>query len=71
VLANLIASVLVNLSEPLRDELRPGGVLLASGIFIDREPEVRGSFAKAGLEVAGRSEEGEWVALEAVRRSGG
>ena len=68
VLANLIASVLVDLSALLRDELRPGGVLLASGIFIDREREVRDSFSKVGVEVAGRSEEGEWVALEAVRR---
>jgi ribosomal protein L11 methyltransferase len=68
VLANLIASVLIDLSALLRDELRPGGVLLASGIFIDREAEVRESFSKVGLEVAGRSEEGEWVALEGLRR---
>jgi ribosomal protein L11 methyltransferase len=68
VLANLIASVLVDFGPLLRDELRPGGVLLASGIFIDREAEVRESFSKVGLEVAARSEEGEWVALEAVRR---
>jgi ribosomal protein L11 methyltransferase len=67
VLANLIASLLVDLTALLRGELRPGGVLLASGIFIDREPDVRESFSKAGLEVVGRSEEGEWVALEAVR----
>jgi ribosomal protein L11 methyltransferase len=67
VLANLIASLLVDLSALLRDELRPGGVLLASGIFIDREPDVREAFSKVDLEVAGRSEEGEWVALEAAR----
>ncbi len=40
VLANLIAGVLVPLAAPLRDELRPGGILLASGIFQDREVEV-------------------------------
>jgi ribosomal protein L11 methyltransferase len=68
VLANLIASLLVDIGPLLRDELVPGGVLLASGIFIDREPNVRESFSKVGLDVAGRSEEGEWVALEAVRR---
>ena len=67
-LANLIASVLIDLSALLRDELRPGGVLLASGIFVDREADVRESFSKVGLEVAARSEEGEWVALESVRR---
>jgi ribosomal protein L11 methyltransferase len=68
VLANLIASVLVALAGPLRDELRPGGLLVASGIFVDRETEVRRALEAAGLEVAARSAEGDWVALEAVRR---
>jgi ribosomal protein L11 methylase PrmA len=52
----------------LRDELRMGGTLLASGIFVDREDEVRAAFEDAGLAVGGRSEEGDWVALEATRR---
>ena len=40
-LANLIAGVLVPLAAPLHDELRPAASSLASGIFIDREAEVR------------------------------
>jgi ribosomal protein L11 methyltransferase len=68
VLANLIASLLVALAPLLRDELRTGGTLLASGIFIDREAEVRTAFDAAGLAVTARTAEGEWVALEAVRR---
>ena len=67
VLANLIASVLITLAAPLHDELRPGGVLLASGIFEDREADVRAAFEGAGLAVTTRTVEGEWVALEAVR----
>ncbi len=67
VLANLIAGVLVPLASLLHDEVRPGGHLLASGIFIDRERDVREAFERAGLEIVGRSDEGEWVALEAVR----
>ncbi|MEO7664181.1 MAG: 50S ribosomal protein L11 methyltransferase [Candidatus Limnocylindrales bacterium] len=67
VLANLIASVLVTLAAPLRDELQPGGLLLASGIFEDREAEVAHAFLAAGLVVTGRSSEGEWVALVAQR----
>jgi ribosomal protein L11 methyltransferase len=66
VLANLIAGVLVQLAPQLRDELRPGGILLASGIFVDREDDVRTAFEGAGLKVVGRSFEGDWVALEAV-----
>jgi ribosomal protein L11 methyltransferase len=67
VLANLIAGVLVPLASPLRDELRPGGTLLASGIFIDREAEVATAFEAAGLAIRERSAEGEWVALTAIR----
>ena len=67
VLANLIASVLVTLAPGLAAELRPGGVLLASGIFRDREDEVRAAFASAGLAVERRDADGDWIALEAVR----
>lgn len=67
VAANLVASLLVDLAAPIRQELRPGGHLLASGVFVDREPEVAAAFAEAGLAVAGRVSEGDWVALEAER----
>jgi ribosomal protein L11 methyltransferase len=67
VLANLIAGLLVPLAASLRDELRPGGSLLASGIFVDREAEVASAFEAVGLEITGRHDEGDWVALEAVR----
>ena len=67
VLANLIAGLLVPLADDLYTELRPGGHLLASGIFIDREGDVRDAFEAAGLEVTGRTSEGDWVALEAVQ----
>ncbi len=68
VLANLIAGVLVPLAADLHAELRPGGSLLASGIFVDREAEVREAFERVGLLVTERTAEGEWVALLAVRR---
>ncbi len=67
VLANLIASVLVTLADGLARELRPGGVLVSSGIFEDREADVRTAFERAGLVVTARRAEGEWVALEAHR----
>ena len=68
VLANLIAGVLVPLAPALRDALGPGGRLVASGIFVDREAEVRAAFGAVGLDVVARLAEGDWVALEAVRR---
>lgn len=69
VLANLIAGVLVEHAANLAAELTRGGILVASGIFIDREPEVRIAFEGAGFEIAGRRHETDWVALEAVRRA--
>jgi ribosomal protein L11 methyltransferase len=67
VLANLIASLLIALAPLLCEELRPGGTLLASGIFVDRESEVREAFDGVSLAVTLRTAEGDWVALEAVR----
>ena len=67
VLANLIASVLIALAAALRDELRPGGLLLASGIVADREAEVASALEGTGLRLAERFVEGDWVAL-GVRR---
>lgn len=67
VVANLIAGVLVPLAPLLAAELAPDGLLVASGIFVDREAEVRAAFGAAGLRVTGRREDGEWVALEAAR----
>jgi len=68
VLANLIASLIVTIARVLHDELRPGGVLLASGIFVDREGEVAAALAQVGLRVTDRSAEGDWVALAAERK---
>jgi ribosomal protein L11 methyltransferase len=69
VLANLIASLLVVLADGLVEDVRPGGTLLASGIFSSREAEVVAAFEARGLRVANRWTEGDWVALEAVRPS--
>jgi ribosomal protein L11 methyltransferase len=63
VLANLVAGVLIPLAPALSAELGPGGTLLASGIFIDREAEVAAAFEAAGLTVEDRSADGDWVAL--------
>ena len=67
VLANLIASLLVTLADGLVADLRPGGTLLASGIFENREADVVAAFEARGLVIVERRAEGDWVALE-VRR---
>jgi ribosomal protein L11 methyltransferase len=67
VLANLIAGLHVQHASNLFDELVPGGTLLASGIFMDREAEVRAAFQGAGFRLGARRSEGDWVAVEALR----
>jgi ribosomal protein L11 methyltransferase len=74
VLANLVASLLVQLAPELAETVRPGdgtrgsgGRLLASGIFVDRELEVRRAFAAAGLRFVSREQETDWVALDLER----
>jgi ribosomal protein L11 methyltransferase len=67
VLANLIAGLLVELADGLAAEVISGGTLIASGIFIDREDEVRRALEGAGLAILGRRQETDWVALETVR----
>lgn len=67
VLANLIAGVLIEHATTLADELVPGGTLIASGIFIDREPDVRAALEGAGFRIMKRYRETDWVALTAVR----
>ncbi len=67
VLANLIASLLITLADGLVEDLRPGGTLVASGIFLSREAGVVEAFGTRGLGLVNRWAEGDWVALELRR----
>ena len=67
VLANLIASLLITLADGLVTDLRPGGTLIASGIFLTREAGVVEGFGARGLVLVSRWEEGDWVAMEMRR----
>ena len=66
VLANLIATLLVDLAPLLRQAVVMGGGIIASGIFVDRLEEVLHALEDVHLRVVNRWSEGEWIALEAV-----
>jgi ribosomal protein L11 methyltransferase len=66
VLANLIAGILVELASALADEVVPGGTLVASGIFIDREADAWEALERAGFRLVRRWHDSDWVAFEAV-----
>jgi ribosomal protein L11 methyltransferase len=67
VVANLIASVLVDLAQPLAETMLPGARLLCGGVFHDREAEVEASLLGADLRAVGRLADGDWLALEFAR----
>jgi ribosomal protein L11 methyltransferase len=67
VLANLIAGILIELAPHLAEELVPGGTLVTSGIFVDREADTWAALEGAGFDLVGRWHESDWVAFEAVR----
>jgi ribosomal protein L11 methyltransferase len=61
VVANIEARVLVDLSAALAARVRPGGVLVLSGILVDQEADVMRAFGS--LRMRGAPRENEWVAL--------
>ncbi|MGZ8474768.1 MAG: 50S ribosomal protein L11 methyltransferase [Candidatus Limnocylindria bacterium] len=63
VLANLVAAVLIDLAPRLAAHLAPDGVLIAAGIIEPRAAEVADALGAAGLAVAERRDDGEWVSL--------
>lgn len=67
VVANILADVILGMADLLRGALKPGGVLVASGIIENRAEDVRQGLSRAGLTVYETRTEGEWVALLARR----
>jgi len=69
VLANLVASVLVELAPRLAAHTAPGGTLLASGIIAPRAGEVVSALASVGFAERARLDDGEWVSLRFERQA--
>jgi ribosomal protein L11 methyltransferase len=63
IVANILANVHVLLAPYLYRALKPGGLLVTSGIIADREADVVDAFAVAALQPVERLAEGDWVAL--------
>jgi len=63
VLANLVATVLIDLAPRLAGHLVRGGALIVGGIIEPRAAEVIAAMLAAGLSVAERRDDGEWVSL--------
>jgi ribosomal protein L11 methyltransferase len=68
VLANILAPVLARLlDEGLGDLLTAGGRLVLSGILAEQAQDVEIAAIRNGLQLAGRRQSGDWVALSFTR----
>lgn len=67
VVANLVATLLVDLAPRLAAHTAPGATLLASGIINHRAGEVIEALAATGLTLRERIDEDEWVSLRLER----
>jgi ribosomal protein L11 methyltransferase len=64
ILANILASVIIDMAQAgLAQHLRPGGILVASGILEEQTEAVVQALTARGLPVIEKRQQGEWVAL--------
>jgi len=63
VIANIIARVIGELAETLVAALAPSGILIASGIIVERASEAIAPLQKAGLDIIEQRQEGDWLAI--------
>ena len=62
--ANIVADIIVNICENVKDYMNPDAVFITSGIIEPREDDVLAAFAANGLEVIARHESGGWLCFE-------
>ena len=65
VVANIIADIIMLLSQAVRGHMEPGGVFVSSGIIRDREADVVQALEAAGFAIEHIERKGEWVAIVA------
>lgn len=67
IIANIIARILMALAEPMVQSLRPGGLLICSGIIAEKADGVIAALEAAGLTQIERLSENDWVALAGIK----
>lgn len=68
VFANLTGGVLQRFASELAGRLAPGGSLIVSGVMASEEMDVARALSDAGLTMASRLEEREWIGARFVAR---
>ena len=68
VLANILAGPLVNLAEYLTAMIKPGGIILLSGILREQAEEVMSAYEK-WISFSPPLYQGDWVRLDGIRKT--
>lgn len=66
VVANIIADIIMLLSEDVKNFILPGGVFISSGIILDRKDDVKNKLIECGFEIEAINIEGEWCCIVAT-----
>ncbi len=67
IVANILAQVLIDMAGDLAAKLKPGGLLISSGIIAERADDVGAAFEAAGMHTVETKRDGDWVALVSER----
>jgi ribosomal protein L11 methyltransferase len=67
VLANLIARILIENVSNITRRVDVGGLIVASGIIEEREPDVLAAYRDHGFEIRERRKSKDWIALTLAR----
>lgn len=68
VFANITSRALIEISEPLVQSAKPGGVIFVSGILADQVEAVRGAFDNAGsVTIMDACQDGDWFMLRIAK----
>lgn len=62
--ANIVADVLIAMSDIFRKKIKDNGILIISGIITERKDEVINSVVKSGFEVVDEAEGEGWAAVK-------
>jgi len=68
--ANIVADVIMDMAEQAAAALKPGGIMISSGIVRERAPDAIRKLESAGLETLKTSEDGSWIAVHSRKLEG-
>jgi ribosomal protein L11 methyltransferase len=67
IVANIVPGVIIPMAADLHERVKPGGVVISSGIVCERADEVRSRLESVGLATLETRADGDWVAIVSKR----